>query len=82
MNEDGLEIGVEYCVPCSYLSRTMWLVGDVLTDLQEDIKSLTLVPSSSGRFEWTVDGELVYSKAQTDRFPDLDELKMLVANKL
>ena len=82
MNEDGLEIVVEYCVPCSYLSRTMWLVGDVLTDLQEDIKSLTLIPSGAGRFEWTVDGELVYSKAQTDRFPDLDELKMLVANKL
>jgi selenoprotein W-related protein len=46
------------------------------------VASLELIPSDSGRFEWTVDGELVYSKAATGRYPELNELKEAVYAKL
>ena len=31
---------------------------------------MKLVPSSGGCFELTADGELIYSKLQTGKFPD------------
>ncbi len=31
---------------------------------------MTLVPAGGGCFELTVDGELIYSKLQTGKFPD------------
>ncbi len=34
------------------------------------ITGMTLVPSSGGCFELTVDGDLLYSKLQTKEFPD------------
>jgi selenoprotein W-related protein len=33
-----------------------------------------LIPSKGGCFELTVDGELLYSKLQSGRFPDEDAL--------
>jgi selenoprotein W-related protein len=41
-----------------------------LGDLKQKIKSLTLVPAGGGCFEVTVDGELIYSKLKTGKFPD------------
>ena len=41
-----------------------------------------LIPSGGGRFEWTVDGDVVYSKAETGRYPEMNELKELVYAKL
>jgi selenoprotein W-related protein len=38
------------------------------------IEGLTLVPSGRGRFEVTVNGRLIFSKASEGRFPELKEL--------
>ncbi len=51
---------------------------ELLHEYSDKIQSLTLVPSSGGRFEVTVDGRLVYSKASEGRFPELSELKQLL----
>jgi selenoprotein W-related protein len=40
------------------------------------------VPSSGGCFEFTVDGELLYSKLQTGRFPDEAALVEAVGSRL
>jgi selenoprotein W-related protein len=48
----------------------------------EWIESLRLVPSGGGRFEVSVDGKVVYSKAETGRFPELDEVKRAVRSLL
>lgn len=58
------------------------MVSEVLSEIQSEVASLTLIPSDSGRFEWTVDGELVYSKKATGRYPELGELKEAVYAKL
>jgi selenoprotein W-related protein len=42
------------------------------------IKSLTLIPSSGGAFEVTVNGKLIYSKKQTGRHAEPGEVKALV----
>lgn len=58
------------------------MVAEILPDISESVKSLTMIPSSGGRFEWTVDGELIYSKEQTGTFPDLNELKANIYAKI
>ena len=62
--------------------RTTWMVSEILNDIQTEVAALELIPGAGGRFEWTVNGELVYSKAATGRYPELDELKEAVYAKL
>ena len=42
----------------------------LLTTFKQKIKDLKLIPAGGGCFELTVNGELVYSKLQTGKFPD------------
>jgi selenoprotein W-related protein len=42
------------------------------------IKQLTLIPSSGGAFEVTVNGSLLYSKKQSGRHAEPGEVKALV----
>lgn len=53
----------------------MSLAGRLLLELERDIDSLTLVPGSGGVFDVTVDGDLVYSKQKTGRFPEPGEVE-------
>jgi selenoprotein W-related protein len=39
-------------------------------EFKRDISNLSLVPSTGGVFELEVDGDLVYSKKETGKFPD------------
>ncbi|HJN93653.1 MAG TPA: Rdx family protein [Dehalococcoidia bacterium] len=64
------------------MPRTTWMVGEILSEIEGSVKSLMLIPSGGGRFEWTVDGDVVYSKAETGRYPEMNELKELVYAKL
>ena len=46
------------------------LTNKLLSYYKQKIRSLKLVPSGGGCFELTVDGNLVYSKLKTGKFPD------------
>ncbi len=56
----------------------MSLTTELLKDFESDIESLELIPSSGGRFEVTVNGELIYSKLATGRHTTADEIKQLI----
>ncbi|MYB41674.1 MAG: SelT/SelW/SelH family protein [Chloroflexi bacterium] len=80
--EQGVEITVEYCVPCSYLARAQWMIGEIMYDIQDDVRKLEMRTGDGGCFEWSVDGELVFSKKQSGRFPEIDELKELIYSRV
>jgi selT/selW/selH-like putative selenoprotein len=42
--------------------------------MSDRVESLRLIPSGGGRFEVTANGQVVYSKAATGRFPELAEV--------
>ena len=42
--------------------------------LKQEIRSLTLVPSSGGVFEVTVNGKKIHSKQESGQFPDPDAM--------
>ncbi|MCA9247599.1 MAG: Rdx family protein [Planctomycetales bacterium] len=46
----------------------------MLPRLKQKISGFMLVPSSGGRFEIELDGELIYSKLETGSFPNEAEL--------
>ncbi len=46
------------------------------------IEEIVLLPSGGGRFEVTVDGELIYSKAATGQHPSNDQIIADVQGRL
>lgn len=56
----------------------MSLADELLKNYEHLIETLTLVPSDGGRFEVTVNGELLYSKLQTHRHAEPGEVLGLV----
>ncbi len=53
-------------------------MAEVLNEFEPEIESFALIPSDGGRFEITVNGELVYSKLQTNRHINKGETVDLV----
>jgi selenoprotein W-related protein len=43
------------------------LAAELLEQFEAQIESITLVPSSGGRFEVSLNGNLIYSKLETQR---------------
>lgn len=54
----------------------------MLTEYKQKIADLKLIPAGGGAFELTIDGELVYSKLQTDAFPDEAAVLEMVGSRL
>jgi selenoprotein W-related protein len=51
-------------------------------ELGQRAESLQLIPGGGGRFEVTVNGKVIYSKAATGRFPELSEIQQKVREML
>jgi selenoprotein W-related protein len=51
---------------------------DLIKEFEPKITSWELIPSGGGAFEVKVDGELVYSKLETGRHTDSNELRPLI----
>lgn len=49
-----------------------------MKEFEPQIESITVVPSDGGRFEVTVNGQLIYSKLQTHRHAEPGEIAGLV----
>jgi len=58
------------------------LASRLLTGFKQRIREFTLVPAGGGCFEVTIDGELVYSKLQTNKFPDEGTISEMVEVRL
>lgn len=56
----------------------MSLADDLLKNFEHVIESVALFPSDEGRFEVSVNGQLVYSKLQTKRHAEAGEIVNLI----
>jgi selenoprotein W-related protein len=50
----------------------------LIRQFEAEIESLSLVPSAGGRFEVTVNGQLLYSKLATQRHAEKGELAKII----
>ena len=53
-----------------------------MTTYKQQIESLTLVPSKGGCFELKADGELLYSKLDTGKFPEEQAIVRMIGSRL
>jgi len=58
------------------------LAAKLLTSMKRKIASLELEPSTGGCFELSLDGKLIYSKLDTGRFPNEDQLLASVEQRI
>lgn len=57
-------------------------MAEILKRFEDKIESITLIPSDGGRFEVTVNGEVVFSKKALGRHAEPGELEALIEEKI
>ena len=56
---------------------------ELLSTFAEELGSVTLVPNDTGGvFEVSIEGSLIWSRAEQGRFPEITELKQLVRDRV
>jgi selenoprotein W-related protein len=55
------------------------LSAELFEHFEHLIESLTLIPSDGGRFEVSLNGQLIYSKLQTKRHAEAGEIVNLIS---
>ena len=58
------------------------MTEELLTEFESNIASWKLVPSGGGVFEFSLNGELLFSKKKLDRHAEIDEIRKLLKAKL
>jgi selenoprotein W-related protein len=62
--------------------RAVGLADELLTGWAPIIEAIELLPSSKGRFEVTLDGDLIFSKAALGRHAQPGEIAALVRDRV
>ncbi|MBD9359835.1 SelT/SelW/SelH family protein [Methylomonas fluvii] len=71
-------VEIRYCTQCRWLLRAAWMAQELLSTFEQELDELVLQPDTGGIFEVRANGELVWSRKQQGRFPEITELKQLV----
>ncbi|MGF7089107.1 selenoprotein W-related protein [Kroppenstedtia sanguinis] len=58
------------------------MAEELFSEFRHRITDMTLIPSSGGVFEVTVDGEKIYSKKETGRHAEEGEVLRLMKEKI
>jgi selenoprotein W-related protein len=74
----GARVEIEYCTQCRWLLRAAWMAQEILTTFEAEIGEVALVPGKGGIFEVRAEGQLVWSRHERKRFPEIKELKQAV----
>ena len=77
-----MEIKLEFCVVWNYTPRAVSTVEDILEKYGQEVESIELIPTSGGKFEFYLNGELLYSKIETDRHTEDGEILGLIEKAL
>ena len=58
------------------------MTEELLTEFESHVASWKLIPSRGGAYEFSVNGELLFSKIKTGRHAEIDEVRKLLQAKL
>ena len=75
-------IEIVYCSQCRWLLRAGWTAQELLMTFAAELGEVALVPGGSGIFEVRVNDELIWSRKEQGRFPELKELKQRVRDRI
>ena len=71
-------VEIKYFTQCHWLLRSAWMAQELLATFEAEVGEVALVPGTGGIFEVRVDEEIVWSRKERGRFPDIKELNQLV----
>lgn len=71
-------ISIYYCTGCKWLLRSAWYAQELLSSFEDEIQSLSLIPSDAGRFSIKVDEQEIWDRKKNDGFPEIKHLKRMV----
>ncbi|AWW32053.1 selenoprotein [Echinicola strongylocentroti] len=71
-------VTITYCTQCRWMLRADWMGQELLTTFEEELDELSLRPGTGGVFEVEANGQLVWSRKENGRFPEITELKQVV----
>jgi selenoprotein W-related protein len=76
-------IEITYCRLCGWGLRAGWMAQELLTTFADELGSVTLTPDRTGGvFEVRVDDEVIWSRKERGRFPEIKEIKQLVRDRV
>ena len=75
-------VEIRYCRQCRWMLRSAWMAQELLTTFEEELAEVALRPGTGGIFEVRVNDELIWSRSDAGRFPDIKELKQLVRDHI
>ena len=71
------------CRLCGWGLRAGWMAQELLVTFAAEIGSVTLTPDATGGvFDVSVDGEMIWSRKEHGRFPEMREVKQLVRDRI
>ena len=74
----GARVEIEYCTQCRWMLRAAWMAQELLSTFEGEIAEVALIPGSGGIFEVRAGGQVLWSRHERKRFPDVKELKQVV----
>lgn len=75
-------LDIEFCVPCDFRLQALDLAREVINQWADRLTAVRLVPSTGGRFEVTLDGDLIFSKAELDRHAEPGEVSDIIRDRI
>jgi selenoprotein W-related protein len=75
-------VEIIYCTQCRWLLRAAWMAQELLTTFESELGEVALVPGTGGIFQVRLDGELIFSRKEAERFPESKELKQLIRDRI
>jgi selenoprotein W-related protein len=87
-NRKSPNVAITYCTGCKWLLRAAYYGQDLLATFDDEVNSLTLIPSrppfKGGAFAVHVDGDaaVLWDRFVQGRFPESKELKQLLRDQL
>ena len=79
-----VKLELVYCAAWHYTERAIRAMTEILNeaDLERQIEVFTLVPSDGGKFEFSANGSLLYSKLQTGQHVEEGQLRKILKDYL
>ncbi len=72
------KVEIKYCSQCRWLIRSTWMAQELLTTFEQELNELSLQPGTGGVFEVRANDQLIWSRKEEGRFPEITELKQRV----
>jgi selenoprotein W-related protein len=71
-------VEIEYCTQCRWMLRAAWMAQELLSTFEGELAEVALIPGSGGVFEVRAGGQVLWSRHERKRFPEIKELKQVV----